>query len=172
MTESNQRTSSVRRTVTIAVALVAGQVALCSVIGWVTFGELVDPAASGQRAVGSAPLVGADGPASAPTPPGTTTRSATVPTATTSVRAAWPARSTAAPAKRPAARSSTSAGTPKPTPTADAVLLPAPAESEAVQEPVRHMAICSPEDALGRTEDGDRLRCRRTGDGELRWHTA
>ncbi len=171
MTESNQRTSSVRRTVTIAVTLVAGQVALCSVIGWVTFGELVDPAASGQRAVGSDPVFGAD----APVPAGST---ATVPGTTTptashgpSARTARPARSVAAPSKRPATPPSTPAGTPGPTSTTDAVLLPAPAGSEVVQEPVDEMAICSPEDALGRTGDGGRLQCRRTGDGELRWHT-
>jgi hypothetical protein len=161
--------------VTIAVALVAGQVALCSVIGWITFGDLVDPAASGQRAVGSAPSFGADVPAApepTATPLGTAAPSATTAVDSTPPPKVRPARSTSVAAKRPAARPSTSTGTPGPTTTADAVLLPAPADSEAVQEPVRRWSICSPEEALGRTEDGDRLRCRRSDDGELRWHTA
>ena len=49
------------------------------------------------------------------------------------------------------------------------MLLPAPGDDEAVQQPVKRDAVCSPENALGRTRAGDWLRCLRDDDDELRW---
>jgi hypothetical protein len=151
--------------VTIAVALVVGQLALCSVIGWVTFGDLLDE--SPPRDPGALPAI--TGPLPEPDPTATVTTAA--PTVTTRApRTGAPARTTAPRIARPTVAPTTVPSMPahsasKP----DAVLLPAPGEEEAVQEPVKRHAPCSPEDALGRTEDGDWLRCRQTDDGELRW---
>ena len=172
MTESNQRTSSVRRTVTIAVALVAGQLALCSVIGWVTFGDLLDPEASGQRAVGASPVAGVEIPD--PPSPSAAPSAGPSPSRTTPARTRTAlTRSTPPPPRRPAARPTPSSSRPRPTGSAGgAVLLPAPADEEAVQEPVERWALCTPRGALGRTADGDLLRCRRARDGELRWRPA
>jgi hypothetical protein len=153
----------------IAAALVVGQLALCSVIGWVTFGDLLRPATNRADSIPlSEPL--APAPTSAPVPSVSPAAEPTTP----SQRASPSRRAGTATTKRPspdAVTSSSTAGKPKPKPTADAVLLPAPSESEAVQEPVRRWATCSPEDSLGRTEDGAWVRCWRTRDGELRWHT-
>jgi hypothetical protein len=166
VTEPHHRTSSVRRTVTIAVALVVGQLALCSVIGWVTFGDLLD--GSPPRDPGALPVIVSPVPEPAPTP---APSSAAVPAVTTwAARTAAATRTTAPRTSRPAVAPTSAAG--RPTPSAskpDAVLLPAPGDEEAVQEPVERRAPCSPEDALGRTKDGDWLRCRQTDDGELRW---
>jgi hypothetical protein len=167
VTEPNQRTSSVRRTVTIAVALVVGQLALCSVIGWVTFGDLLHPASSAQRDTGAPaatlPLV---------EPPVATPSSTPVPTAPTSPpsHAAPPVRTAAVPTTRPSAVRPAGTGKVIPSATAeDVVLLPAPGSSEAVQEKAKRNKPCSPENALGRTADGVWLRCLQADDGELRW---
>jgi hypothetical protein len=164
VTEPHHRTSSVRRTVTIAVALVVGQLALCSVIGWVTFGDLLEQ--SPRRDPGALPAIVDSLPEPVPAP-----STAPVPTVTSRApRTAAPARTTPPRTTRPAVPPTTATGTPKPTTSQpDAVLLPAPGDDEAVQEPVKRHALCAPEDALGRTEDGDWLRCRQTDDGELRW---
>jgi hypothetical protein len=147
-------------------ALVAGQLALCSVIGWVTFGDLLHPAASAQRdaAVSTLPVPlpvpEVSGPSSSAVPSTVAT-----PPAHTRTQVRTSASTKPPPTSRPVTVSkATVAAEPD-----GAVLLPAPGDDEAVQEPVKRNTVCSPEDALGRTRNGDWLRCLRGDDDELRW---
>jgi cytoskeletal protein RodZ len=134
VTESSQRKSSVRRTVLIAVSLVVGQLALCSVIGWVTFGGLLGPPKSADRPIADQPSSAAPAIPSIPAPPS--------PSATPSTEV-------------------------KPTKTRSGSK-----RSDATQAPVQAKATCSPENATGRTDADEPVRCLRTDNDELRWKLA
>ena len=164
----------------VAVALLAGQAALCAVIGWVTFG----PPQTGPRS--QQPVA----PLAAPPLAMPTASVAMPPTPTPSTRApksdADRARSTrihrapAPPAQkrartveeRPAtvlAPDSLAPEPPAPSPDVAATPPPDPTESGEVQGPVVEGEPCDPEGALGLTVDDVSLRCVRLEDDRIVW---
>lgn len=190
MTEPAAGTARVRRTVRVAAALVAGQVLLGAVIGWVTFGESSPtPQAAGRIEPPAAPLPVVPPETSGPGP------AVTVPPEPPVRPGASPSRvrSTKRPAGGPArpARTRTTAPAPQPPaeepppqlvislPPSPTVLpsggpgrgrrTPPPAPSPSVQGPVRVGDRCEPEGAAGRTADDRPVLCARGDDGELRW---
>ena len=170
-----------RRTVRVAVALVAGQVALCAVIGYLTLG--VPHGHSGGLPVASVPLAG--GPIVVPpvavAPP--STRAAPVPPRHT---AAPPVRPPSPPAAAPhragvpatspvpvrhGARSTAPSPTP-PTPPPSGLFGTPSASPGNIQHDVTLGDYCAPLGADGLTSDGIAVRCARGGDGMPRWQLA
>jgi hypothetical protein len=163
--------------VRVAVALVAGQAALCAVIGWVTFGPSeAKPDAAGVHPL-TKPIVFPTAPPlplrAAPVPPDVSTSKkqesrAARPSRTPTTRAtANPAADRPQPVIAPAATSR------EPVPTTPPGLAatqpPAPSPSEVVQSPVVVGRPCRPEGAKGRTSDAVDLRCVKDADGDLVW---
>jgi hypothetical protein len=173
--------------VRVAVALVAGQAALCAVIGWLTFGPApapsrpsaaLDPPAPPRLAMPSISI--APPPTSAPpTSPPPTTRATSSPRAAVA-RFARPPRPPAPPKQpdregtsevpplpldSPISPTPTESASPSPDPNAS----PLPSSTDVVQHPVVEGGPCEPEGALGRTVDDVALRCLRGEDGRLVW---
>jgi len=176
VTVPDVRVTSVRRTVTVAGALIVGQASLCVVIGFVTFGGR-DDATPGAHA--AAPQIAVP-PAISPSPNPSPSRSAageklaavrsttprpTSPAPTTDRERSSPAGSTA-PASTPAAPVSSTTSPP------DLGLVPSSSSAPApgdTPEPAVVNARCDTEGATGRTGTGKAVRCERTRDGDLRW---
>ena len=173
MTEPGARATSVRRTVTVATALVASQAVLCAVIGWITFGGGDEPAHSKARA--AEPLLG---------PPIVVPPASVAPvgslSATPHHSPARIARSTLKPTSAPAravgppaspGRTGATEIAPKPPVTTHGTNLaprPTPSASE-VQRNAEVGKQCDPEDANGVTADDIAVRCVRDSDGNLVW---
>jgi hypothetical protein len=183
----------VRRTVRIAMLLVAGQLLLGAVIGWVT----LNPPHRGGLAAGRAaepaagPTVTAAPPGPAAPPPAPASSRppkpllllrvrATVPPTTPAPAAPAVATSPGAPRTLPPASRPSSAPATTPLPPApptssgspDPGLHPTPSGSGDVQEPVTVGAPCAPPGAPGRSADGTVLRCVPAPDGTPRWEIA
>jgi hypothetical protein len=177
-----------RRTVRVAVALVAGQAALCAVIGYLTLGgpslhhrtaaPESNPLAAGPIEVPPALVLPA--PTAAPTPPHVS--------ATPSRSPSWRgAARTSAPAKRqrtevevpPSLESAPMDPSSEPVPPQVPTTTPAPstgnelttpsATPSAVQLNVKAGDPCSPVGAAGQTTDGAAVTCVQAVDGTLRW---
>jgi hypothetical protein len=167
--------ASVRRTVRVAVALVAGQAVLCAVIGWVTFGSghphRPGPVPSVEP-LAARPLVI---PPPAVLPPPKPPRSSATPSAgkkdTTSASSA-PRSSTGQSHSAPASAAETTRSPVRqasPPPEGPALAQPSPSSDDEVQSPVKLLDTCEPVDALGLTVAGLSLRCVKGADGSLRW---
>ena len=179
------RTTSVRRTVIVAVSLVIGQALLGAVIGFVTFdrGDEAPVAARPTDALAAPPIV-VPAP-SIPVPTGsqrpprkraaaevsTSIRRTPTPDpastgtteATTSPRTTAPPRpTTSAPATVPPSSA------PPPAPPSFPSLLPPEYDAPPDDVPVIRER-CDEEGATGRTDDGTVVRCERDRDGDLRW---
>jgi hypothetical protein len=182
VSEPAARVTSVRRTVSVAAALVAGQAVLCAVIGWVTFGGSgqAHSIARAEPDLGPALVVP---PASvAPVMPAAPGRKR-VPTLSSSPAVSSPTASeevpvvlAAPPAETPSpAQSPTSAVPPQP-PTATspaptgnpARATPLPTDS-AVVTGVELGDVCELENADGRTKADVLVRCLRDKAGLLVW---
>jgi hypothetical protein len=189
VTESGPRTTSVRRILTVATALVAGQAVLCGVIGWVTFGSRGHAARPAVHAaepllgppivvppVSVAPVAPAASPAHRPRPaasPAPATRRPTFAPATHRTAPPSPIRTvpSAGPAPRPpTATVVVSAKTTLPPSTsAPSASAPSASASPGVQGPVEVGQACGPVNARGVTADGTAVRCVRNDTGELVW---
>jgi hypothetical protein len=177
---------SARRTVRVAVALVAGQAALCAVIGYLTLGgphqhspaapAAGDPLAAGPLVVPPVQIMPPSAGSAAPRPPSApTTRTTATTSATRRPPAAGPDRQRAAaePPPSPLADPATAPMPPAaPTrtiaPTGPQFLTPEPTDS-GVQQNVKVGDVCSPIGADGLTTDDETVRCVRGSDGQLRW---
>ncbi|AGL20521.1 hypothetical protein L083_7011 [Actinoplanes sp. N902-109] len=179
-------TTSVRRTVAVAVTLLAAQVLLGAVIGIVTFGGGDDaPTVTAQPPAVVVRTSAPGTPAPQPTTPGSVSRSRG------SVALPPPVPPGPAPATRPGrrdavpvtSRSAVPAATtppatvparttaPSPTPTFSApALLPPPGFGDDVDPVPVLRAHCDDEGALDHTATGQPVRCARSRDGHLRWH--
>jgi hypothetical protein len=174
---------SARRTVRVAVALVAGQAALCAVIGYLTLGgphphSSAAPAAPDPLA--GAPLVVP--PAQVMPPPATSAAPKPPPVSTRRKSATGGAGGPAEPAARirhrtPVATSPPvshppsalpSPPSPPGSPIGGQLVTPKPTGS-GVQQDVTAGDPCSPIGADGRTTDGKTVRCLPDVDGQLRW---
>jgi hypothetical protein len=168
--------ASARRTVRVAVALVAGQAVLCAVIGWVTLGSghahkpapvrTVEPLAAKPLVI-PPPLV-----APGPKPP----RSSATPSPSADRKDSTSASARSRPSTRPPrsapARVSASARAPikpAPPPGQPALALPSPSADDEVQSPAKPLDPCAPVDAKGLTLAGLSLLCVKSDDGSLRW---
>jgi hypothetical protein len=174
------RVTSVRRTVRVAVVLVAGQALLCGIIGFVTFGG--HDAAPRPRL--TAPQLAAPPivvPTPSPGPASELARGAT-PGSVRLTRAGWPTSPpTSAAVRRPTRTISPSvtvtvpaAPAPPPVPSGtptDRSLLSPPTSGGPVEDAPVPVAgePCDDEGATGRTADGKAVRCERDRDGGLRW---
>jgi hypothetical protein len=177
---------SARRTVRVAVALVAGQAALCAGIGYLTLGGAhqhshaspgaADPLAAGPLVVPPVQIMPPSAGSAAPRPPSAST---TRTTATTPATRPPPAagsdrqRAAAEPPSSPLADPATAPMPPPvPTktiaPTGPQFLTPEPSDS-GVQQDVKLGDVCSPVGADGLTTDDQKVRCVRDADGQLRW---
>jgi hypothetical protein len=175
VTEPVARVTSVRRTVTIAGALIASQAVLCAVIGWVTFGGHGDSGGSKARAaepnLGPALVIP---PASvAPVLPSAHHSShpaATEPTTAATSKPSWkPPRVPTVTSRSPSA----SPAAPKPPPATgpakgSVVIKPTPSATE-VQGNVVIGDKCDPEGADGVTATDVAVLCVRTAGGDLIW---
>jgi hypothetical protein len=173
VTEHGARATSVRRTVTVATALVASQAVLCGVIGWITFGGTNQSARSAAEPFLGPPIVVPPAGVAPVVPPSSARRQAPV-----TSRASSTPRPTSAPARTAAAPSpprSTVAATetsPSPTGTSPAdtglVIRPTPSASE-TQGNVEVGKECAPEDAVGSTAEDVAVLCARDRGGNLIW---
>ncbi|MFG1602565.1 hypothetical protein [Actinoplanes sp. NPDC049265] len=183
MTEPVPSATSPRRTVRVAVALVAGQAALCAVIGYLTIGGGPGPDAAGRGAEAQAPVImptASIGLPAAPLPP--------VPRkpAESRTEPQPPARRTHQPAAavkkaataKPSPRKSTAP--PRPISAPDDGLAPAPPKppnglvptgtpGNELTAPVKEGAECETEGQRGHTTDGAAMRCAKADDGALSW---
>jgi hypothetical protein len=183
VTEPVAGAPSVRRTVRVAVALLAGQALLCAVIGWLNFGPSpahrgaarpVDPLAA-PPFVAPAPSAGRVKTSAATPRPTRTSAKEKAPTtrpprptlpppdpeSPSIVDAPSPAASSLEPVQPAPPETTPELGT-RPPP-------PSPSPSDKVQAPVKVSDDCAPEGALGKTSNGTNVRCVRKADGELRW---
>ncbi|MET0495284.1 MAG: hypothetical protein ABW000_19355 [Actinoplanes sp.] len=173
------RVTSVRRTVTVAVALVVGQALLCGVIGFVTFGGKSEakpaPHAAEPRLAGPPIVVPPPGvpppSSSAPARKRSTTR------ATSTKRPILPppatSRSTTTATKPPASPVTVPPPSSEP-PVSESLppisLVPtSPAAGDDEPEPPVAGKSCDDEGATGKTAEGKSVRCERDRDGDLRW---
>ena len=185
----------VRRTVRVAMALVAAQAALCAVIGWFMFGSphtgpeprgSVDPHAGAPTAI---PAVSVRLPAASPAPTPAAERTAASPSARRSFRAPAPPPEPPVPPERPAVDEDRS----EPTPTVDeespsTVISRAPTASPSeptpgpdpesgsptpaatiTPDPVVLGQPCPDEGEPGVTADDIVVHCVPGADGTLRW---
>ncbi|MET0423398.1 MAG: hypothetical protein ABW046_05965 [Actinoplanes sp.] len=189
-------TSSVRRTVRMAVALVIGQALLCALIGWLTLGSSQDQ----TRRPASPPV----DQLAAPPPPALLEPTATISTAPRQIRPVRPIRpassspvarldrttrpTTPAPrpsSKRPPSRPPLPSTNPTPPapPVPPGLLTPSPQPSssatpiglpgdEPVQQAVTIGDRCRPEGAYGRTKRGVLARCLSSWHRGPRWKIA
>jgi hypothetical protein len=185
---------SSRRTVRVAIALAAGQAALCAVIGWVTFGPGLDGSVAGKPldsvagapAVIPAPSVGVP-PAPLPVPSSpkpaarTTSRTHERPAAekprTTRAAVAETRQSPApapAPTSTPSAAGTTSAALLPPSPPRqpDDMTGSASPDPTAAAAEVEVGVECDDEGAPAVTIDDHAVQCVRGDDGVLRWQLA
>jgi hypothetical protein len=187
---------SARRTVRVATALVAGQAALCAVIGWITFGATHGPARTASAPVdplAGAPLVIPPPSMLPPVLPKTGPRTSPAVTAeatatsidrTTAPRSRRTARHSSppppaaprppapppvAPLPAPTAPTTTSTDPPPSPPASDDPQLIVPTPTPEIQQPVVAREPCDPENALGETAAGVALVCVHGADGTLRW---
>jgi len=176
VTEPVARVSPVRRTVTIAGALIASQALLCAVIGWVTFGGHDHSGGSSARAAEPklGPALVLPPVSVAPVLPSPSTHHPSRPAATTSTTPAT-SQPPAKPARvRPTVPRSPVASPPAPKPPATApakgsvVVLPTPSATE-VQGNVVIGDKCSPEGADGVTAKDVAVRCVADANGNLSW---
>ena len=174
MTVPDVRVTSVRRTVTVAGALVAGQALLCVVIGFVTFGDPEDEAPSVQAAVPRLVVP----PTVPPSRPAAGEKfaavSSTTPRPTLTKQRSSPAGSTSSPAGRvpPASAAPEASVTSPPNvgllPPSSSTPEPEP-EPDDTPEPAVVHERCDTEGATSRTATGKAVRCERGRDGDLRW---
>jgi hypothetical protein len=169
--------------VRVATALVVGQVALCAVIGWMTFGVSHNDKSDKPHLVG--PLAG--GPLMIPTPVVPLPQSPG-PSSTGHAGPAHVFRTLAAPTLPPIRPSAVLLSAVPSAPTGSAVppkppagdLLPATTAptkgnpgkldpSPEVQALVKLLDVCDPAGAAGLTVDGTSVQCLRTSDGTLAW---
>jgi hypothetical protein len=174
----------------MASALIAVQVVLCAVIGFVTFGAGHHGRSGHSQAESLAgvphpipPVVapGAGLPATGPSPspsrtkrvnPTTSSRSVTDNGALLAAPApSPPAKSTSPGLLLPAPGASITDGTMAPSPrsTAPEATLPTPSPTGSVQSGAVVDQSCNPPYALGRSRDGSVLICRPDTDGTLHW---
>jgi hypothetical protein len=185
---------SARRTVRVATALVAGQAALCAVIGWITFGATHGPARTASAPVD--PLAGAPlvipppsvvppvlpktGPAVTAKATATSIDRTTAPRSRRTARHSSPPPPAApppvapppvAPLPAPTAPTTTSTDPPPSPPASDdsQLIVPTPTPTPQIQQPVVVREPCDPENALGKTAAGVALVCVHAADGTLRW---
>ena len=168
----------------VAVALVAGQAALCAVIGWVTLGGMHPHKAGAPRAanplvegplVVPPPTVAPAPPTPVPPAPPVTARTA----ATSAGRITRPPESTAAEPRRPIAPTPNPVTATRPVPPAAPTLVVSPSGANLVQTPSatptevqQGVAIgdpCDPVNAAGTTDDGTPVLCVPGDDGTPRW---
>jgi hypothetical protein len=173
------RVTSVRRTVVVAGALVAGQALLCGIIGFVTFGG-GDDKATGARA--AEPLAGppvvlpppSDAPDGEPAKRARTadprsTRSRRPPAPKARRSSATLAISPSRTLPVPVVPSAPPTPVPSTSPTDRSLLPPSvPAPAEDTPAPVVDEQ-CDVEGLIGRTADDKAVRCERGPDGDLRW---
>jgi hypothetical protein len=179
---------SARRTVRVAVALIAGQAALCAVIGYLTLGgphlhshaspAAADPLAAGPLVVPPVQIMPPSAAAVAPKPP---SASSSRPTATTLAArrsdSADPDRQRAAaepppsPLVEPPTPLPPAAPTKAASPSGPQFATPQPSDSD-IQQNVKVGDVCSPIGADGVTADEESVRCVRSADGQLRWQLA
>ena len=163
----------------VAVALVAGQAALCVVIGWVTFGPSgPEPEPQPQAAGGGPPLSER---IVFPTPPTVPAVVAPPPGASASKAPSSPraSRSSTSPTTRATSKQVTEEPQPNIAPAEDAPVPPEPDPGVAatlppssiapVQSPAVEDESCDPEGAEGLTSDGVELRCVLDAGGDLVW---
>ena len=163
----------------VAVALVAGQAALCAVIGWVTFGPSgsepePEPQAAGptlsDRIVFTTPPTIPPPVVAAPPPRASASKAPSSPRAS---------KSTTSPTTRATSKQVTEEPQPNIAPAEDAPVPPEPDPGVAatlppssiapVQSPAVEDESCDPEGAEGLTSDGVELRCVLDAGGELVW---
>jgi hypothetical protein len=178
-----------RRTVRVAVALVAGQAALCAVIGYLTLGgpslhhrtaaPESNPLAAGPIEVPPALVLPAPT-AGAPTRPHVSATSSRPPSRRGAARTSAPApRQRAEVEAPPSLVSAPMDPSPEPVPPQVPTATPAPstgnqlvtpsATPSAVQLNVKVGDPCSPVGAAGQTTDGKAVTCVQGVDGTLRW---
>jgi hypothetical protein len=188
----------VRRTVRVVMALVAGQAALCAVIGWFVFGSphtgpkspvSVDPQAGAPTAI---PAVSLRLPAASPAPTPAAERTTASPSVRRSFRATEPPPEQPVPPEPPAVHEDRG----EPTPTADdespstvisrvptaspSELAPGPDPASGsptpaattTQDPVVLGEPCPDEGAPGVTADDFVVHCVPYDDGTLRWQVS
>lgn len=178
---------AVRRTVWTAAALVAGQLALCSVIGWLVFGDAAAAPTDTSRALPPAATL-----AGPPQPPPPAVAPAGVPAGVLSSAASSagrPATGTAAPGGPPSPRALARSTRPHPDPSTPALAsAPAPAtttdpppggrqESTAgppgrdptSASPPTRDGVCPAAGQVARAADGTVLHCAVDRAGRLRW---
>ncbi|MBU2662022.1 hypothetical protein KOI35_00730 [Actinoplanes bogorensis] len=188
-------THKVRRTVRMAVALVVGQALLCALIGWLTLGRARpdDPAPPGSvvdqlaapplaappvpvpsSSSSRAPAVSSTRERKAIRPAPTTT--APVPTRTPQPISVPPEEPAIVPPVPPAPSPSASPSVSVPV-SASPITVPSPVTTpsppakapDEVQQPVVVGDECRPEGALGRTAEGELVKCVRDGRHRARW---
>jgi len=179
------RTTSVRRTVLVAVSLVTGQALLGGVIGFVTF-DRDDETTVASRAADPVAAPPAVAPApSVPAPEGSSRPPRKRPAAavSTTIRRTPPpaGTQTSEPAtgrpRTPAPAESSETSAPEPVPPAppptSSPAPPALMPPEYDLPPDEDVPVvgerCEEEGATGRTGDGKAVRCERNRDGDLRW---
>lgn len=158
----------------LAVALVAGQAALCAVIGWVTFGPSEPaPKASGAQTLSGPivfptptlpPVLVAPAPPRAPASKGSSPRASRSSRPPTSRATSEPA----AEKPQPVMATDQSPIVPMP-PDPDLAATPPPSPIQEVQFPVVQGTPCDPEGAKGLTDKDVDLQCVKDHDGDLRW---
>ncbi len=176
----------------MASALIAVQVALCAVIGFVTFGTSHHGGGGNTQAnsLAGAPRLIPPAVAGVPSPlmtgpsPGTSSSSRTTPRSSATrapvepgggaVAAPSPPPRTSVPAlllpgNAPSRPADTMA--PSPRSTVPDSVLPTPAPTGSVQSGAVEDQTCNPVDALGRARDGSVLICLPAIDGSLHWKT-
>ena len=189
MTEPVPSATSPRRTVRVAVALVAGQAALCAVIGYVTFGPGPAGGVAGQAGQARAPAVMPTASIGLPAAPMPVvpepSASRTTPRPKSHGRAADEVKDEPRTKRttrhagddQPATISAPDDGgesaprPPEPQPTEDAGG-PAATPGGELSGPVKAGDKCDTEGDRGRTAAGDVVRCAETEGGELRWQLA
>lgn len=188
MTASVAR-GTARRTVRVAVALIAGQAALCAVIGYVTLGgpslhkgtatPQANPLAGGPIEVPPALVLPAPT-AGAPTPPHVSATPHRSPSRRGVARTSAPATGQRAEVEVPPSLESASMDpssepvppqvpTTTPSPSTGNQLATPSATPSAVQLNVKVGDPCSPVGAAGQTADGKAVTCVQGVDGTLRW---
>jgi hypothetical protein len=178
---------SARRTVRVAVALIAGQAALCAVIGYLTLGGphlhphnapvAPNPLAGGPIVVPPAQVIPPSAASAAPKPPRVPTTRTTAaglpgqPSPSAVPNLPRVVGETSPPAAHPqsAAPPAVPSTNPPPSVGGGQLATPKPTDSAGVQQGVEVGDPCSPVGANGVTTDGQAVRCVRDVDGQLRW---
>jgi hypothetical protein len=176
----------------MASALIAVQVALCAVIGFVTFGtghhgrsghSQTESLAGVPRPIPPVVAPGAGLPATGPSPSPSSTKRANPKISSRPVTdkaqvlvappPSPPAKSMSPGLLRPAPAPSITEGTMAPSPrsTAPEATLPTPSPTGSVQSGAVEDQSCNPLNALGRARDGSVLICRPDTGGTLHWQT-